>query len=147
MQTCASIFSIIHLVGPFLINLISTGLLIVYITAQKLTLHKDDSFMVVLHQQIAHYKHLIISPTVLVILTLPRLIISLASLCIDTSWVHYVLLSGYFISFMPLTTTLLIFVWPSPIYKDALRKRLSQIFHFFTSNSLSNSLQNMYLPY
>ncbi len=136
-----STLSFVHLLGPFLINFLSTGILIVIITRQKLTVQKDknrQSFSTALRKQAAYYKHLIISPTVLLILALPRLIISLGSLCIDTSWRNYVFIAGYFISFIPFMTTLFIFVIPAPVYRDELKVCLSRIRRLFTTNRCSH---------
>ncbi|CAF5005486.1 unnamed protein product [Rotaria sp. Silwood1] len=130
LQTYNSILSFVHLLGSFLINLLSTGILIMIIARQKLTVRKETihhSFTTTLRQQTAYYKHLIISPTILLILALPRLIISLVSVCIDTSWRNYVFLAGYFISFIPFAATLFIFIIPAPIYRDELKRCLSRI--------------------
>lgn len=123
LQTLASILSIIQLVGPFLVNSLSMSILIVIISRKKLNLKKnnsDQSFVTVLYQQICYYKHFILSPAILLLLTLPRLIITLGSLCVDTSWRNYVFLSGYFISFIPFMATLFIFIIPSPTYRTDL---------------------------
>lgn len=133
MKRVAIFFSIFHLLGPFLINLAATGILVFIISRQKFTVRKgavQKTFIVVLREQIAYYKHLIISPVVLLILTFPRLVISLASICIDTSWRNYVFLAGYFISFIPFMTTLLIFVLPAPVYQDELKLCLLRFRHF-----------------
>ena len=133
-RTLSSILSIIHLLGPFLVNLFSTGILIVAISRQKINVRKNKSsqvFTVVLNQQIARYKHLIISPIVLLILALPRLVISLGSLCIDTTWRNYIFLAGYFISFIPYMTTLFIFIIPAPVYQDELKLCLFRLRRFF----------------
>jgi hypothetical protein len=133
-RTLASVLSIIHLLGPFLVNLFSTGILIVAISRQKINVQKNknpQTFTVVLHQQIARYKHLIISPVVLLILALPRLIITLGSLCIDTTWRNYIFLAGYFISFIPFMTTLFIFIIPAPVYQDELKLCLSRMRRLF----------------
>ncbi|CAF3343036.1 unnamed protein product [Rotaria sp. Silwood2] len=127
LQAFKSFLSIAHLLGPFLINLFSTSILIVAIARQKLTVRKrnvNQSFTAMLREQTAHYKQLLITHTVLLILALPRLIISLGSLCIDTTWRNYVFLAGYFISFMPIVTTLFIFVIPAPLYRDELKQYL-----------------------
>jgi hypothetical protein len=133
MKTVTSVFSFIHLMGTFFVNFISTLLLIIFITREKMAVRQNvvhKSFAAVLLEQINHYKHLIISPTVLLVFALPRLVISLASVCIDTSWTHYLFLAGYFASFVPFTTTLLIFIIPSPIYQDELKKCLLSIRHY-----------------
>jgi hypothetical protein len=71
---------------------------------------------------------------VLLILALPRLIISLGSLCIDTSWRNYVFLAGYFISFMPFMLTLFIFIIPAPVYRDELKSSLLRIRRHFIAS-------------
>ena len=133
IKTIATIFSIIHLVSPFFINLVSTVFLIFIVSRQRTTPSKNKTqkaFTVVLREQISLYKHLIISPIVLLILTLPRLVISLGSLCIDTSWRNYVFLAGYFISFIPFVTTLFVFILPSPLYSDELKLCFADIHPF-----------------
>lgn len=129
-QKLASILSITHLIGPFLVNVLSTGGLIVILARQRSTIRKGKTikaFSTVLRKQIIHYKHLIISPMVLLILNLPRLVISLGSLCVDTSWRNYVFLAGYLISFIPFTATFLIFILPAPLYQDEFKAFLSHI--------------------
>ena len=129
-QKLASILSIFHLLGPFLINFLSTGILLVVITRQRSTIRKDKttlSFSAALRKQMAYYKHLIISPMILLILNFPRLVISLGSVCVDTSWRNYVYLAGYFISFLPFMTTFFIFITPAPVYQDEFKLCLSRI--------------------
>ena len=136
LQTFVSILSVGQLLGPFIINLLSTGFLLRTIARQKLTVHTNKikkSFVASLREQAIHYKHLIISPLLLLVLTLPRLIFSLVSLCINTSWRNYVLLTGYYISFIPFMATLWIFVLPSPIYRANLWFALSRIRQFCPS--------------
>jgi hypothetical protein len=132
-RTLASFFSIMHLLCPFLINFFSAVILIVFISRQKTNIRKDKTpraFGTVLREQAAHYKYLLISPTVLLIMALPRLVLSLGSLCIDTSCRNFIFLAGYFISFIPFMTTLFIFVLPSPVYYNELKPQMSQIRHF-----------------
>lgn len=52
-------------------------------------------------QQLKKHKQFLISPVVLVLLSLPRLIISLVSECVDVSSHSWLSLSGYFISLIP----------------------------------------------
>jgi hypothetical protein len=133
LQTFTSIISSIQLLGPFITNFLSSGLLIKIITRQKFTLQKNkrkNAYATALSKQIALFKHLIISPIVLLILTLPRLIIFFGSLCMSTRWHNYLFLTGYFISFMPFVTTLLIFVLPSPNYRHEMQLVISRVRHF-----------------
>jgi hypothetical protein len=138
MRIFATGVSIFHLLGPFLLNLVSTTILIFTISRQKLTVRKGvirETFVVVLREQIAKYKHLFISPVLLLLFTLPRLVISLGSLCISTSWRNYVFLTGYFISFVPFMTTLFIFILPAPVFRNELRLCLLKLRYFFVSKS------------
>ena len=136
-QKLASVLSIIYLLGPFLINFLSTSILLVAITRQRSTVQKNkstQSFLAALRKQMAYYKHLIISPMILLILNFPRLVISLGSLCVDTSWRNYVFLAGYLISFVPFMTTFFIFIIPAPVYQDEFKQCLSLIRRRFLSN-------------
>lgn len=130
LQTFKKILSMVHLLGPFFIYLLASSILIVVITRKKLTALKDNpnhSFATVLRRQISSYKSLIISPMILLVLALPCLIISLGSLCMDTSWRNYGFLPGYFISFTRIMTILFVFVVPAPVYRDELKRYFSRV--------------------
>ena len=73
------------------------------------------------------YKHLLIGPIVLFIFASPRIILLTASLCISTSWHNYLFVTGYFFSFVPFMTTLVIFVAPLPTYRRELQKAFRKI--------------------
>ena len=140
-QKLSSILSIIHLIGPFLINFLSTGALIVILARRRSTVRKGktiESFSTALRKQMVYYKHLIISPMVLLTLNFPRLVISLGSLCVDTSWRNYVFLAGYLNSFVPFTATFLIFIVPGPVYRDEFKAFLSRIRLCFFNNRSSH---------
>jgi hypothetical protein len=76
-------------------------------------------------KQLAEHKQTIISPIVLVIFSMSRLIISLLSTCIKSSRDPWLFLVDYFISFVPSALMFIIFVLPSDLYnkefKDAIR--------------------------
>ncbi|CAF4150770.1 unnamed protein product [Rotaria sp. Silwood2] len=106
-----------HFTVPFSINLFS-ALFIIYNMARRRAItqirqNNEHQFL----EQLNEHKQLIISPIVLVILSLPRLIISLLSGCIKVSRNPWLYLSGYFISFLPSTFVCVIFVLPSTFYK------------------------------
>ncbi|CAF1026336.1 unnamed protein product [Adineta steineri] len=65
-----------HFLAPFLLNFISALVIITALARTRLTTHTHLSYIQHLQNQLREQKHLLISPTILVILALPRLIIS-----------------------------------------------------------------------
>jgi hypothetical protein len=68
---------------------------------------------------------LIIWSLILLILNIPRLIISFLSGCMKSPrnpWLHLI---GYFISFIPSVLTFIVFVLPSETYKEQLQKSIN----------------------
>jgi hypothetical protein len=72
-------------------------------------------------EQLLKYKPLIISLLVILIFEIPRFVFTFTLACIEHSWQRYVQLAGYFISFLPLTGILFIYILPSPKYKKQLQ--------------------------
>ncbi|CAF4375480.1 unnamed protein product, partial [Rotaria sordida] len=68
--------------------------------------------------QIKRHKHLIIAPCILILLALPRLIISFLSKCMESTRDPWLFLSGYYISFIPSLLIFVVFVLPSKKYKE-----------------------------
>jgi hypothetical protein len=115
-----------HFCGPFLINLISTIILIVKKSRQQSIIHKQQPYKEILREQFQQHKYLLVAPVVLIILALPRLIIASVSKCMkssDDSWLFAV---GYFISFLPPMLTFVIFIVPSEFYKKEFKKSIQQ---------------------
>ncbi|CAF4208571.1 unnamed protein product [Adineta steineri] len=79
-----------------------------------------------LRKQLRRYNHLLIAPFVLVVLALPRLIISFASGCMKSGQDSWLFLTGYFISFIPSTITFVVFVLPSKIYRQEFIKSIKK---------------------
>jgi hypothetical protein len=75
--------SIINLI-PFSINILSSFIIIIVVARLRLSARTQYSYKQYLREQCFHHKHLLISPIVLVILSLPRLIISFLSGCIKS---------------------------------------------------------------
>jgi hypothetical protein len=78
--SCLQIFNtvvhIFHLLGPFMINLISAIILIKEKSRQQSNLQTHRTYKELLRKQFQQHKHLFVGPVLLVILALPRLIIS-----------------------------------------------------------------------
>ena len=111
-----------HLVAPFLANLFSALFVIVGAARQRSVARTDQSFREHIREQFREHKQLIISPVILLVLSTPRLIISLLPGCVKTSEKLWLYLSAYFISFIPSMLIFLIFVAPSEVYMKAFKQ-------------------------
>jgi hypothetical protein len=118
------IINIFHFVGPFLINLISSIILIIKQSRQQSTVHRQRSYKEHLREQCRQHQNLLTAPVLLVILTIPRLIITFLSKCMQSANDSWLFLVGYFISFIPPMLTFLIFISPSKFYRKELRKTI-----------------------
>jgi hypothetical protein len=107
-----------HFIGPFIINLVSVIILIIKKTRQQANLNKKQPYKKVLYKTIKEHKNLLTAPIVLVILGLPRIILLFISKCMKSAGDVWLLLMGYFISFIPSMLTFLMFIIPSTFYKE-----------------------------
>jgi hypothetical protein len=126
LQIYNYIIHILHFLGPFLFNLISSIILITNKSRQQANLHKQRSYKQIVREQFQEHRHLLTAPIVLVILALPRLIITFVSKCMKSSGDVWLFLTGYFISFIPPMLTFVVFVLPSKFYKKEFHKSVAQ---------------------
>jgi hypothetical protein len=118
---------IFHFCGPFVVNLISSIIIIVKKSRQQCIIHNQRPYGEILREQCQLNKHLLTAPVMLVILGLPRLILVFVSKCMksgDDSWLFVI---GYFISFLPPMLTFVIFIVPSKFYKKESHRSAIQI--------------------
>jgi hypothetical protein len=118
------IIHILHFFGPFSINLISSIILIMKISRQQSNLDKRRPYKDILKEQVRSHKHLLIAPIVLVILSIPRLIITFVSTCmksIDDAWLYLI---GYLISFIPTMINSIVFILPSKLYRKECQESI-----------------------
>lgn len=127
LQVYNSLLDGIHFFGPFFSNLVSSIILITRRSHQQANIQKKRSYKQILIEQIRENKHLLTAPIVLVILAIPRLIIAFASNCLKSSGDVWLFLIGYFISFIPLVLTFIVFVLSSKFYKEQFHKSLTQL--------------------
>ncbi|CAF0897116.1 unnamed protein product [Adineta steineri] len=114
----------IHLIGPFIANLFS-ALFIIFGTARQRSLAQTSrSYIAHIREQLREHKQLVISPAILLILSMPRLIISLLSGCVKVSDKPWLYLFAYFISFTPSILVFIVFVVPSDLYRKTLKESL-----------------------
>ncbi|CAF4175582.1 unnamed protein product, partial [Adineta steineri] len=72
----------IHLIGPFIANLFSALFIIFGTARQRSSAQTSQSYMEHIREQFREHKRLLISPSILLILSMPRLIISLLPGCV-----------------------------------------------------------------
>ena len=116
----------IHFFGVFTLNIVLAVILIWKKSKRAQTIYPEESFRMTFQRQLEKYQHILISPLVLVLLTIPRLIIVLMSKCMQSANDSWLFLIGYFISFLPSMLTFVIFVLPSKFYKAEFRKIIHQ---------------------
>jgi hypothetical protein len=112
-----SIVLVFHFLIPFITNIISAFLIIIMTARQRSTAQKQLKRSEHLREQFQLHKHLLISPCILCVLGLPRLIMSFLSGCMSSTRDSWFFLFGYFISFTPPILTFFIYVLPSKTYK------------------------------
>jgi len=113
-----------HFLIPFLMNIISAVIIIFLATKRRQAVQHDQTYYEIFVEQIQQHRHLLIAPFILIVLSLPRLIISFVAGCIQSKRNSWIYLIGYLISFIPPMLTFVIFVSPSKLYKQEFRKTL-----------------------
>ncbi|CAF1251562.1 unnamed protein product [Adineta ricciae] len=117
----------IHLLGPFIVNLLSALFIIIGGARRRAEAQKKHTLSQHIREQWNEHKQLVISPIILVLLSTPRLVISLLSECTDVSRHTWLYLSGYFISFIPSILVFAVFVLPSNSYWKTFKESLFRI--------------------
>jgi hypothetical protein len=113
-----------HLVVPFIANLFSALFIIFGSARQRSVARVRQSYREHIYEQLSEHKQLVIGPAILLVLSLPRLIISLLSGCVDTSRYLWLYLCGYFISFTLSMLVFVVFVLPSELYRNKFQESL-----------------------
>ncbi|CAF1066950.1 unnamed protein product [Adineta steineri] len=122
VQDYNTIVLFFHLVGPFIVNLFSALFIIFGGAQQRSVVRTNQNLKEHIKEQFREHKQLIISPIVLLVLSIPRLIISLLPGCVKISENLWLYLGAYFISFTPSMLIFLIFVFPSELYMKAFKQ-------------------------
>ncbi|CAF4679466.1 unnamed protein product, partial [Rotaria sp. Silwood2] len=112
-----SISTVIHFICPFGINLISAFGLILLIAKNRSESEENVSFHKHLNIQFRKLKSFIISPMVLILVALPRILLAFLVECMKSARESVIIyLVGYFISFLPPILLFIVFVLPSTLY-------------------------------
>ncbi|CAF2623839.1 unnamed protein product [Rotaria sp. Silwood2] len=110
----------------FSLNFISTIIIIIFATRIRSTVQQQQTYKKLLYEQIRQHKHFIISPSILVLIGVPRLIISFLFGCMKTARNPWLYLIGYLMSFIPTTLTFFLFILPSKMYMKELIKAIKR---------------------
>jgi hypothetical protein len=127
--------SILHFISPFIVNIISPMVIISIAARSRLKLEKKRSYRTHLWLQFQKFKHLIISPVVLVFLSVPRVILAFNLECMKSARDPITLfLVGYFISFIPPILTFIIFIVPSTDRKKVFKTLMPSFSNWAQNN-------------
>ncbi|CAF2087466.1 unnamed protein product [Rotaria magnacalcarata] len=129
-----SFINLFHFLVPFSINVITTLIMIKKIARRRLNIYPQQSYQNHFQRQVYRHQHLLYAPCMLILLSLPRFIISLSKRCMKSAHQPWIFLIGYFISFIPSMMTFVVFVLPSKNYKSELRSFYEQKFRRFRRN-------------
>jgi hypothetical protein len=128
LTSYTSVMNIIHLLGPFFINIISTFCLIISTARHRSNAQQKLSYRTHLYNELRQHKNLIISPIGLIILALPRLILTFVIECMKSARDSVTLfLIGYFISFVPPILTFVVFILPSKAYRKECKASMKSL--------------------
>ncbi|CAF3917205.1 unnamed protein product [Adineta steineri] len=132
VQQYNTIILFFHLVAPCIINLCSALFIIFGSALQRSTAQTRQTLREHIYNQFSEHKQLLISPIILLILSLPRLIMSMLSECVNPSNHRLLFIFGYFISFTPSMLIFIVFVLPSELYRKTFLepfKRWRRLIH------------------
>jgi hypothetical protein len=124
VQDYNTVILFFHLIAPFVANLFSALYIIFGSARQRSVARTHQTYKEHVFEQLSEHKQLVISPVILLILSLPRLVISLVSRCVDASNNPWLYLCGYFISFTPSMLIFVVFVFPSELYMKTFKESL-----------------------
>ena len=114
-----------HLLVPFVVNLFSALFIIFGTARQRSTTRRNHTLKQHIFKQINEHKQLLISPFILLILAMPRLILSLVSGCVDPTDNPWLYLCAYFISYIPPMLIFVVFVLPSKLYTKTFKDTIA----------------------
>ncbi|CAF3776392.1 unnamed protein product [Rotaria sp. Silwood1] len=119
--------TILHFILPLSVNIISTILTIKHMAHSRWQTQNAIPFSTHLRQHFNKHKHHLFASCALILLALPRLIISFISGCMKSPRNPWLYLFGYFISFTPSMSTSIIFILPSEKYKNEFMTSIQYI--------------------
>ena len=119
---------IFHFCIPFCFNIISALCIIIITARTRSTARKDESYKQHMLKQLRQHKHTIISPFILILLALPRLIISFLSGCMKSARNPWIFIIGYFISLISSASMFAVFILPSELYRRSFQESMEMLY-------------------
>jgi len=139
VQSSVSIYHrvnlLIHYFIPFLIQIISITILLIQIACSRARIsgNNQQMFFNLFMKQLKTQKEQYITPITIVLSSLPQTVLSFSYACseLKQSWQRYILLTAYFLSYLPQMLGFILYVLPSTTYSNEFRqtvvgKRLMQ---------------------
>lgn len=136
--------NLFHFFVPFSINLICTIHLIIKRAQSRFALQTTETFRENLQLAVLRQQYPLSAPLMLVLLSLPRLIISFITNCMRSPRESWLYLIGYYVSFIPSVSTFIVFVLPSQIYKREFNIQIQAIITKIRFNFIINRLRNVF---
>ncbi|CAF1433313.1 unnamed protein product [Adineta steineri] len=116
---------LIHYMVPFAIQIISITILI-YTAAQtrlRATRNSKTTFTKVFKQQFNNYKELYVTPSIIILSSLPQVILAFSLNCNEPlQWQRHALLIVYFLSYIPQLLGFILFILPSRKFLKEFRE-------------------------
>ncbi|UJR06788.1 hypothetical protein I4U23_011075 [Adineta vaga] len=131
IQKYNSFITLFHFLTPFSINIISSYWMITQLAYRRHDVERGQTLKDHLKHQIQQHQHLLYSPLILILLSLPRLIISFTHTCMRSTQEPWLFLIGYFLSFVSSMSIFIVFVLPSNMYKAEFNAVVEQILKKF----------------
>jgi hypothetical protein len=119
LATYNRISTILHHIIPFLVQVISVTLLIIFVARIRAKTNKDkQTFLQVLNKQFRTQKELYVTPIIIIFSALPEIILSAILACTQLSnSQRRILLIGYLFSYTPQFLGFILHVLPSTEYR------------------------------
>ena len=127
VQVYNTFILVFHFAIPFSCNFLSGVFIIISAARHRSKARTERTYKQHLREQLKEHKQLLISPLILVVLSLPQAVISALPGCVKSSRNPSLYLSGYFISFIPSVIVFVIFVLPSDFYKKEFKNSLTKL--------------------
>ncbi|CAF0787566.1 unnamed protein product [Adineta ricciae] len=125
LQIYNRIVNTFHFFVPFVINFISSLILITKKSHQQSQLYGDQSYLATLRKQVQEHQRLLVAPVVLFLLASPRLILAYLAKCMNSKRDSWIFLCGYLISFIPLMISFFLFAIPSKFYRKEYQRSIA----------------------
>jgi len=132
IATFSSINISLHCIIPSAINAMSAMIIIIVKAHIRFNVTKEKSYFQLLFKQLQQLKHLLIAPSVIVLLFVPRLILAFIPGCMKSNEDLWIYLTGYFIAFVPPLLIFPIFVLSSRIYKEEFNNQTKHLLKIMT---------------